>query len=274
MNNNPLKQYFRRPAVYFKLPSGGNDYAPGMVDIPETGDLPVYPMTAIDEITARTPDALFNGTALIELIKSCIPNIKDPWAVSSNDMDAVLIAIKIATTGETLELDTACPKCEETGTYGVNLVPILNTLRSGNYSETLVVGDLTIKFKPLQYRDMNEVALANFEVQKTYMNLDQIESEEERTKIGKAALEKITLLTMGLLCNAIEYIQTTTTVVDQKEYILDFLKNCDRNTFMKIRDYNSDLRADNEIKPLHITCDGCGNEYDQPFTLSPVDFFE
>ncbi len=69
MNNNPLKQYFRRPAVYMKLPSAGKDYEPGVIDMPETGELPVYPMTAIDEITTRTPDALFNGTALVELVR-------------------------------------------------------------------------------------------------------------------------------------------------------------------------------------------------------------
>jgi hypothetical protein len=51
MNNNPLRQYFRRPAVYIKLPSGGLGYAKDVLEIPESGDFPVYPMTAIDEIT-------------------------------------------------------------------------------------------------------------------------------------------------------------------------------------------------------------------------------
>ena len=68
MSDNPLKQYFRRPAVYLKLPSGGLGYPEGTIDMPDTGELPVYPMTAIDEITSRTPDALFNGTAVVEVI--------------------------------------------------------------------------------------------------------------------------------------------------------------------------------------------------------------
>ena len=69
MNNNPLRQYFRRPAVYISLPSKGEGYSVDELELPETTELPVYPMTAIDEITARTPDALFNGTAVVELIK-------------------------------------------------------------------------------------------------------------------------------------------------------------------------------------------------------------
>ena len=31
----------------------------------------------IDEITFKTPDALLNGQATVDVIQSCIPNIKD-----------------------------------------------------------------------------------------------------------------------------------------------------------------------------------------------------
>lgn len=274
MENNPLRQYFRRPAVYIKLPSGGKDYSPDMIDMPENGELPVFPMTAIDEVTSRTPDALFNGTALAELVKSCIPAIKDPWQISSNDMDAVLIAIKAASSGDTLEIETSCPKCEETRTYGVNLLPILNTLKSGDYETPLVIGDLSIKFKPLRYRDMNEAALAQFEIQRIFATLESISSEEDRNLISKNALEKITLLTMELLSKSIECIATPNTEVDDKEFILDFLRNCDRNNFILVRDYNAKLRVETEIKPLHLKCESCEHEYDQVFTLSPVDFFD
>jgi hypothetical protein len=78
MSNNPLTQYFRQPAVYVKLPSGGKYYSEGAIVMPANQELPVYPMTAIDEITYRTPDALFNGNAVVNVIKSCIPNIVDP----------------------------------------------------------------------------------------------------------------------------------------------------------------------------------------------------
>ena len=101
---NPLKQYFRRPGLYLKLPSGGSGYTPADLVLPENGELPVYPMTAIDEITAKTPDALYNGVAITEIIKSCVPNILDPWKITSVDLDAVLIAIRAATSGGEMEL--------------------------------------------------------------------------------------------------------------------------------------------------------------------------
>lgn len=274
MNNNPLRQYFRRPAVYLKLPSEGKDYAPGTIELPDNGEIPVYPMTAIDEITTRTPDALFNGTALAELIKSCIPNIKDPWAVSSNDMDAVLIAIKAASGGDTLDLESVCPNCEEASTYGVNLLSMLSTLKPGNYEDPMQIGELSIKFKPLTYKEMNSAAMGQFDLQRTLIAISNTPDETERNNLSKDALEKITLLTMEILSKTIEYIETPGLKVEEQEYILDFLKNCDKNIFVAVRDHNAELKAKTEIKPINITCASCGHAYEQAFTLSPVDFFE
>ena len=273
MENNPLRQYFRRPAVYLKLPSGGSNYNEEIVQLPDTGELPVYPMTAIDEITARTPDALFNGTAVAELIKSCIPAIKDPWKINSVDLDSILIAIKAASGGENLELDSTCPSCTETATYQINLIGILSSLKPGNYESLLEIGDLKIKFKPLTYKEMNAGAMGQFEVQRTYMNLEFIEDLEERNLASHSALEKITYLTMELIANTVDYIVTPNITVSEKEFILDFLQHCDRNVYTEIRDYNAKLKLETEIKPLHIKCDNCGHEYEQSFTLNPADFF-
>ena len=92
--NNPLRQYFRRPALYITLPSKGKFYPEGAIEITTNNELPVFPMTAIDEITSKTPDALFNGTAMADLIKSCVPNIKDPWSIPLVDLETILIGIR------------------------------------------------------------------------------------------------------------------------------------------------------------------------------------
>jgi hypothetical protein len=273
MNNNPLRQYFRRPAVYLKLPSNGQGYAPGVIEATETGELPVFPMTAIDEITARTPDALFNGIAVTELIKSCVPSIKDPWAINSNDLDAILIAIKAAAGGENLELESICPKCAEPSTYALNLIGVLATLKAANYEKLLELNDLTIKFRPLSFKEMNEGAMAQFEIQKMFENLNNIEDVDQRTAASNEALKKITELTMELLCRTIEYIETPNARVEETAYILDFLQNCDRTTYVTIRDYNTELKASTELKPMDIKCTNCGNEYSQSYTLNPSDFF-
>ena len=70
MTENPLLKYFRKPAIYVSLPTKGN-FNPEIEQtiIDEVG---VLPMTAIDEIALRNPDALLNGEAMISLMKSCV----------------------------------------------------------------------------------------------------------------------------------------------------------------------------------------------------------
>lgn len=273
MDNNPLRQYFRRPAVYISLPSKGLGYSPEDLEMPETSELPVYPMTAIDEISARTPDALFNGTAIVDLIKSCIPNIKNPWAIKSMDMDAILIGIRAASGGEMLDIDTTCTSCETSSTYSINLLGSLASLKPGDYETPLEIGDLKIKFRPLTYKEMNQAATGQFEVQKFFNSLYQIENEEERNKATKEALEKITFLTMEIISKTIEYIETPNSRVDETDFILDFMKNCDNTIYNAIRDHSTQLKEGTEIKPAHIVCANCNHEYDQPYSINPTDFF-
>lgn len=273
VNNNPLKQYFRRPAVYLRLPSEGKDYPAGVINPTETGELPVYPMTAIDEITSKTPDALFNGTAVTELIKSCVPDIKDPWLVNSSDLDAILIAIKAASGGGNMEIETSCPKCQHEEKYGLNLAGVLADIKPGDYSQTLKLGDLQVKFRPLVFREMNKASIGQFELQKMFVKIDSAKDEQEKTAISQEALKAVTTLTMEILSQTIEFIQTPGSQVTEKEFIHDFLKNCDRNMYTAIRDFNANLKTGTELKPLDVKCSNCSNEYKQAFTLNPSDFF-
>ena len=273
IQNNPLKQYFRRPAIYLKLPSGGKLYAPGVVNIPESGELAVYPMTAIDEISSKTPDALYNGTAMADIIKSCIPDIKDPWSINSMDLDAILIAIKSAAGGDDMSISSECPSCKEVAEYGVNLIGILSQLKSADYEKELTINELSIKFRPLSYKEMNEAGTSQMEAQRIFMMLEKEENEAVRAEKTQEALRFITEVTMRILSNTVTHVRTPNVFVEEKEYILDFLKNCDRETYIAIRDYNASLKAQTEIKPLKIKCIHCQHEYEQQFTLNTSDFF-
>jgi hypothetical protein len=271
--NNPLKQFFRRPAVYIKLPSGGKLYDSGVVDIPESGELAVYPMTAIDDITVKTPDALFNGAAVADVIKSCIPEIKNPWLLNSMDMDAILVGIRIATNGDTLELESICPNCNDASTHAISLAALLSTIAVGNYDIPLEIGDLTFNFKPLTYTEMNKAAIGQFELQKVLTTLDKITDQNEQQKKTQEALTTITETTMEVLTGTISSIRTPTETVDQQHFILEFLRSCDKKTYMQLRDHNTSLREHSEIKPIQLKCSQCSHEFQQPFTLNVSDFF-
>jgi hypothetical protein len=274
MSDNPLKQFFRRPSVYLRLPSGGIGYPEGAIDMPENGEIPVYPMTAIDEITSKTPDSLFNGVAVMEIIRSCIPNIKDPWAVTNVDLDPILVAIRAATHGSTMEIETVCPSCKETSKFDVNLTGILAGFKPANYSQTLDFNDLKIKFKPMSYKEINDSSIKQFNVQRTLRQIIDLQDEDERERQGSEFMREIFVLTVEILASTIEYIKAPNVTVFEHEYIIEFLQKCDKVYFDKIKDYSAELKKNTENKPLDITCPHCSHQFTQEFSINVSDFFE
>ena len=62
---NPLKQYFRQPSVFVRLPTKGIWYKNGEVTLTGDNEVAIYPMSAIDDIMLNTPDAMLNETIVI-----------------------------------------------------------------------------------------------------------------------------------------------------------------------------------------------------------------
>lgn len=273
-SNNPLQQFFRQPSIYLKLPSAGKFWTPGSINLPENGELPVLPMTAIDEITYRTPDALFNGSAVVTVIQSCIPNILNAWAVPITDLDAILVAIRIASYGHELELTTECPSCKDENTYGIDLRQIIDRFKSVDYSKTIKHGDLEISFKSMTYKDANDANIKSFEHEKTMQasNAPNI-SNEEKLKIISESFQRIVVNTVNILSQSIESVRIPQALVTESIFIQELLTNCDRQLFERIKDHVIKLKQDSELKPIDISCAACKHEYTQPFTLDLASFF-
>ena len=271
--NNPLRQYFRRPALYLTLPSKGKFYPAGALNLPENGELAVYPMTAIDEITSKTPDSLFNGNAVPEIIKSCIPGIVDPWSVPSVDMDAILVAIRAASSGNDLEINSKCPACEEEGKYNVNLGFLLGSIKPDDYSQPLNLGELVLRFKPLTYTEVNQGNMGQFLIQREINMMQEITDDGTRNGKSSEIMKKLTQMNMELISNVIESIAIPNEVVTNREYIIEYLNGCDRNTYEKIREHVLKLRESSTLKPQKIKCVNCEHEYEQSLILNVSDFF-
>lgn len=271
---NPLSQYFRQPAIYIKLPSQGQFYPPGTIDIPPNLELPVLPMTAIDEITYRTPDALYNGSATVNVIQSCVPNIKNAWEIPSMDLDTVLIGIRIASYGHDMDFATSCPSCGHTHELTVDLRSVLERIRTPDYSVPITQSDLSIFLKPMTYKNLNDNNQIQFEQQKLLQTLGTAEMpEEEKAKALGDTLKRVTELTVNSLAKSIGAIKTPTALVSDHEYIVDFLKNCDRALFTQIRDRIVELKGQAEMQPVKLSCPECKHEYDQLITLDMSSFF-
>ena len=271
---NPLKQYFRQPAIYMRLPTGGKYWPAGTLDMPQNGEIPVYPMTAIDEITYRTPDALFNGQAVVSVIQSCIPSVKNAWAAPAADVNSMLVAIRLASYGHELEISSTCPACDTVEEYAVDLRQILDQLKLPNFETTLQHGDLEIAFAPVSYEQQNKSNQSQFEEQQVIRSITESNlTEEEKIKKLNDAMRRITELTIQALKWSIAGIRTPSAIVSEQQYIEEFLINCDRKLFTIIRDHVIGLREITDLKPLDIKCGNCSHEYQQTITLDMTSFF-
>jgi len=271
---NPLSQYFRQPSIYIKLPSQGNYYPEGAIEMPQNGEVPVLPMTAIDEITYRTPDALFSGQAVINVIQSCVPAIKDAWAIPSIDIDSILVAIRIASYGHEMTFSTTCPSCQNEDEYGVDLRTVLDRMKKPDYAVPIKQGDIEIYFRPMTYKNLSDNNKIQFDEQRIFQSLSS-EGEVDKTQLTAMsdALKRMTEMTVSALSQSILTIKTPSAMVTEQEYISEFMKNCDSKLFNLIQNYVVEHKAEAEMQPVTIKCNACENQYSQSITLDMTTFF-
>ena len=277
---NPLRKYFRQPKIHIPLPSKGQYYPEGSIEMPETGEVPVFAMTAKDELTMKTPDALLNGAATVDVITSCVPAIKDPWKMPTLDLDALLIAIRIATYGETMEISTPIPGTTESRKFDVDLRKILNKLVSATYIDTVTMNELTVYTKPLTYREFTQTSLKTFEEQRVFaiINNDNMSDEEKIDKFGES-FKKLTDLTVKVLNKSIAKIIVGDTEVTNQKHIDEFMENSDKEFYKFIMDHLEEQRKMFEIEPLKVTsteedqAKGAPEEWEVPITFDSSNFF-
>jgi hypothetical protein len=276
-NPNPLSKHFRQPAIYLKLPSGGKFYPDGAIDLPVTGDIPVYPMTVKDEMTLKTPDALMNGVGIVEVIKSCCPNIKDPWSMPAVDMDPVFIAMRLASYGKGMDITCTCPACQVENEFTVDLSALLSTVAVADYSQTSTIGELTFKFCPQSYQDLNLAGKISFEEQRlveSVINNDAI-SEEEKTHLFSESFERLRQMTVESVAVSIESVTTPQgeTVKDRVQ-ISEFLNQASRQVYTEVKATIQSLVDQYKLKPIKATCEECKKHFETPLTFNQSNFFE
>jgi hypothetical protein len=163
-------------------------------------------MTARDELMLKVPDALLNGQGMVDVIQSCIPDIKDAWKMPATDVDATLIAIRIASYGHKMDFESTCPLCAESHTYALDLRGMLDSIKAPNFDEMYNENGITIKFRPQAYYGMNRVNKTNFEVQKLGQALDSLEDGDERVAESIKQMDRLVDLNFDVLAECTEFI--------------------------------------------------------------------
>lgn len=278
---NPLQKYFRQPKIYLKLPSSGNFYPPGSLEKTDNGEYPVYSMTAKDELIIRTPDALLNGQATVDMIQSCIPNIKNAWNVPSVDIDAILVAVRIATYGEKLDVTTVMPGLNENRTYEADLRLVLDRLLTQAFDPLIEIDEnLKIYIRPLTYREFTQNAIKSLEEQKilTIVNDDRLDDAQKLSMFGDS-FKKLTDLTVNMVSQSIAKISIEGNEVTDPSMIKEFIDNADKFFYKKIIDHLEAQKEKFSIPPFKVSTTpeeqaaGAPEILDVPITMDSSNFF-
>jgi len=272
---NPLLKYVRQPSLYWAMPSHGQWWPQGSLEATESGEFPVLPMSSRDEILLKTPDALINGSAIVELFHSCIPHVKNAWEMPSIDVDSALIAIRIASMGEYMSFSTSCPHCAEESDYDVDLRTIVGKIACPHYMP-FQFKQLTFQLRPQSYRNMNANSQMRFVEQSIQRALSDAEiSAEERNQIIAEQVKKIEELNYQLLTTSTEYIAgPDETRVTDPEQIKEFYMNSESAIIKRVKKEIDSYAEIAGIKPIDLKCNHCEVDYQRDLVFNYSNFFE
>ena len=282
--HNPLSAYFRAPKLFTAIPSGGKFYDDSVVEMPETLELPVFAMTAKDEMIMKNPDALLNGEAVAQVIQSCVPNIKNARAMLNSDIDVLLVAIQGATYGDEVEVTAECPKCKESQAGVASVEAAIDTM--GSLEESYIVDHigLSIEIRPFTYASTIKAGITNFQSTRSLQALADVPDEMERLKLFNDNFKQIAELNFALIVDSVANISFVDenkeiVVVTDRDQIIEFLNNADNSVGKKIEEQIQSINSIGINHEMPMQCEKCLDEEGKPYIFTsrvnfdPVNFF-
>ena len=257
--DSPLKKYSRVPKLYIDLPSQGNFYPPGSLG--KSQELEVFSMTASDEIRLKTPDALYTGTAVADIIKRCVPDIKNPWAMPTIDFDFVLAAVRLATYGSTIELNVACSKCKEESAYEFEIQRILDHFSNQTFVEKVMIQGFEFYLRPLDYKELTVIRKETFSVQRNLAQLvPKIEDLNEKQEKVNEYYDQINKMQTDVMYSIVHKIVTPDGDEETNhKQIVDFLSNAEPEFYHGLKNAYGEMNKIWAVPSSQVTCPSCSN---------------
>lgn len=271
---SPLAKYNRQPKLYISLPSGGNWYSKN--NLTKADEIEVYSMTASDEIALKTPDGLITGNAVVNVIKNCIPAIKDPWMIPMVDFDYILASIRLASYGESIVTSGSCPKCQHIDQFEIQVQSILDHVMNANFQVDVPVNDFTVRIRPLYYKETSDINKVSTTVQRAItQQIPNIKDEDEKQEHIESLYAMINESTLNATISGITEIITPDGESETNHItIREFVSNTDPVFYNKIQDAYKNNTKNMEVPLSSVVCSECENEYSVSASLDQSNFFD
>ncbi len=274
---NPLSKYFRLPGLSVTLPSRGAFFPNGGIEMDEQGQVEVLPMRGADELLLSSPDALMNNSAIFGLIQSCVPQIKMPEYVSAPDLDVLLLAIRVASTGENMDVEVECTECGEDTKFELHIPTMLQSAQTIDPINLVRINDeMVVQINPLTLAAQTKILTGAFKETRAAqaMQMNEEISDEERAIKTSAIMRNLADLNLYSVQQAVVKVTIPDSEVIDRKHIAEFIQNIDRATLKKIRDRVDELNAKGVDKSFSAECASCGHQWTATVEFDPSSFFE
>lgn len=274
---NPLSKYTKIEEIFTKLVSNDKiKYKSGV--LAKGIKCGVCARSARDEIMLNNPDALISGESVIKVIENCVPNVLDAGELYINDIEQLLIAIKVATKEDTYDIDVECPECHHKGLIQRDLKYLIET--AGSFSEQPSIdldNGLKIYFKPYTFNEYTEFGNRMFTEQKRseYVMADTESAEESKIEIFKDIFENMTVLNYDMIVYAIDKIETPDgDIVQDKEFISEWVGTLPKEKLKEIREQVDSVIDVGISHSMNAQCSECHHEWEiDGLRYDPSNFF-
>lgn len=257
MENTGIQKSFRKIELYTTLPSGGAYWPDGSIDLSSSNpskEIGIMPMTMLDEINLRTPDSLMNGEAVVGIIKSCCPQIKDPWNAPLLDLETILVGIRIATYGPQLNVSVNVPEVNVQHEFTIDISDAIANLVPGTFMATHTLSNgHTINIKPMTYRTMTETNIKNYEQARLATNLKNTDlTEAQRMEEIQKSFKNITNLTIKNMADQVTSVKTLDGNVSTTSDVFQYVTNIPAPIAQEIKAIVTEQNRLGTMKPITI----------------------
>jgi len=276
-----LQSLCRVVKTYATLPSRGIFYDAETIDLVDTtGEVGIRSMTGPDELMFKNPDALLNGEAMRNALTSCVDGLKNPDKLLVNDVDALMVAIRIATYGDQMDISMDCPECKNKNTFGLDLPTVQATMGIVEDSYEVDLSSGTVVYvRPYLYKDHLKLTLATFDQIKLIKTMEAPTiTDDQKLKIFDKTFKELIKSNIDMLSNAIVKVvneeQDIEVIHDKDTHqdVLGFISNIDKADSEIITKKVKEVNEIGVLREINVCCEFCKHEWVSPISFDPVVF--
>jgi len=255
-------------------------------------DIPVGVLRVLEENTYRDPFLLARGKAVPKMIRHICPDILEPENLTEVDVEAILLAARLARFGPTMRFKHTCQNpqpvgdklCEQENELVINLQEFILRYapfdRLPEFQVTLPRLNQSVQLKPIRYGSAVRIMLRTMEATRRAdalgdKPLEGALQDEAFLADYVGMVERALLTDIESIRDSILYVSSRTgQKVHDPEFIERWLRAIPSDQIKMIRDKARELfKVLREIGQTRYACSACGHDNIVQVQLDPQRLF-